>query len=104
VMHFYVERETDPARWYPRRRDGTIDVYDDLPAKYRKNVDTADAPFDRKAGDAPALNAAEIRDVIAFLGTLTDGYRNGYRDGYRPAADVGHAPSTAGPLRTTSLP
>ncbi|MGI4859623.1 MAG: cytochrome-c peroxidase, partial [Janthinobacterium lividum] len=57
VMHFYVERETDPARWYPRRRDGTIDVYDDLPAQYRKNVDTADAPFDRKAGDAPALNA-----------------------------------------------
>ncbi|MGI4861113.1 MAG: cytochrome-c peroxidase [Janthinobacterium lividum] len=75
VMHFYVERETDPARWYPRRRDGTIDVYNDLPARYRKNVDIADAPFDRKAGDAPALNAAEIRDVIAFLGTLSDGYR-----------------------------
>ncbi|MGI4984561.1 MAG: cytochrome-c peroxidase [Janthinobacterium lividum] len=100
VMHFYVERETDPARWYPRRRDGTIDVYDDLPAQYRKNVDTADAPFDRKVGDAPALNAAEIRDVIVFLGTLTDGYR----DGYRPVADVGQAPSTAGHRQTTSLP
>lgn len=34
-----------------------------------------DAPFDRKFGDKPALNDAEIDDVIAFLQTLTDGYR-----------------------------
>jgi len=33
-----------------------------------------DPPFDRKAGDAPALTPAEIDDVVAFLGTLTDGY------------------------------
>jgi cytochrome c peroxidase len=34
-----------------------------------------DAPYDRKAGQAPALNDSEIADIIAFLGTLTDGYR-----------------------------
>ncbi|WP_228975721.1 hypothetical protein [Paraburkholderia gardini] len=34
-----------------------------------------DPPFDRKPGDAPALDDAEIKDVVAFLNTLTDGYR-----------------------------
>jgi len=75
VMHFYVQRETDPARWYPKGKNGKIDVYNDLPPKYKKNVDVADAPFDRKRGDAPALDDQEIKDVIAFLGTLNDGYR-----------------------------
>ena len=32
-------------------------------------------PFDRKPGDKPALDDAEIRDVVTFLRTLTDGYR-----------------------------
>ena len=98
VMHFYVERETDPARWYPRRKDGTIDVYNDLPKRYKKNVDTADAPFDRKAGDAPALNAAEIKDIIAFLGTLTDGYTPTAAGG--PAA----TPSAASTSAATTPP
>jgi cytochrome c peroxidase len=74
VLHFYVERETDPAKWYPKKPDGEFDLYNDLPAEYKKNVDFVDAPFDRKKGDKPALNAAEIDDIIAFLGTLTDGY------------------------------
>jgi cytochrome c peroxidase len=33
-----------------------------------------DAPFGGKRGDKPALNAAEIRDVVAFLRTLSDGF------------------------------
>jgi cytochrome c peroxidase len=74
VMHFYVERETNPGKWYPKLANGDFDVYDDLPSQYKQNVDVADAPFDRKAGDQPALNDAEIADVIAFLKTLTDGY------------------------------
>jgi cytochrome c peroxidase len=76
VMHFYVERETDPARWYPKLPNGEIDRYTDLPPAYRGNIDIVDAPFDRKLGDPPALNDAEIADVIAFLKTLTDGYRS----------------------------
>jgi cytochrome c peroxidase len=75
VMHFYVERETEPAKWYPQRADGTVDRYNDLPPDYRGNIDVVDAPFDGKAGDPPALNDAEIADIIAFLNTLTDGYQ-----------------------------
>jgi cytochrome c peroxidase len=75
VLHFYVERETDPAKWYPKLSNGEIDRYDDLPQQYRGNVDVVDAPYDRKPGETPALNDSEIADIIAFLGTLTDGYR-----------------------------
>jgi cytochrome c peroxidase len=74
VMRFYVERDTDPRKWYPTLPSGKVDKYDDLPARYRDNIDVADAPLDRKLGGKPALNEAEIRDVIAFLKTLNDGY------------------------------
>ncbi|UGY20406.1 cytochrome-c peroxidase [Bradyrhizobium septentrionale] len=74
VVRFYVERETRPERWYPRKVDGSIDKYDDLPDRPKANV-CLDPPFDRKAGDEPALTSAEIDDVVAFLGTLTDGYQ-----------------------------
>ena len=73
VIEFYVERDTDPGKWYAHNADGTVEKYDDLPAAYHDNVNV-DPPFDRKPGDKPALDAAEIDDVIAFLGTLTDGY------------------------------
>jgi cytochrome c peroxidase len=75
VMAFYVQRDTDPEKWYPRDSDGTVRKYDDLPAAYHKNVNTEDAPLDRHPGDQPALNAADIADVIAFLQTLTDGWQ-----------------------------
>jgi cytochrome c peroxidase len=71
VMEFYVQRDTDPAKWYSRNPDGTVKMFDDLPVRFDGNVNT-DPPFDRKAGDPPALSDAEINDVIAFLGTLTD--------------------------------
>jgi len=50
-------------------------TFDDLPVAYRRNVDTIDPPFDRPSGAQPALSHAEERDIIAFLRTLTDGYR-----------------------------
>jgi cytochrome c peroxidase len=75
VIHFYVERETNPAKWYPRLANGEIDRYNDLPAKYKQNINVIDAPFNRKEGDEPALNDEEIADVIAFLKTLTDDYQ-----------------------------
>jgi len=73
VMQFYVQRDTQPQKWYPRNKDGSVDKFDDLPVAYRDNVNV-EAPFDRKPGDRPALNDAEIKDVIAFLKTLNDGY------------------------------
>ncbi len=72
VLDFYAWRETRPERIYPRGRDGTIARYDDLPAAYRANIDTTDAPFDRRRGAAPAMTPQDERDIIAFLQTLTD--------------------------------
>ncbi|WP_098494800.1 cytochrome-c peroxidase [Collimonas sp. PA-H2] len=73
MLHFYAERDTDPGKWYPKVK-GKIDKYDDLPPRYRGNIDSLDAPLNRKAGQAPALDDAEIGDLIAFLKTLNDGY------------------------------
>jgi cytochrome c peroxidase len=75
VVDFYATRDTNPEKWYPRRADGTIDIDNDLPAAYRANLNT-DPPFGGKPGDKPALNDAEIDDIVAFLGTLTDGYKH----------------------------
>ncbi|HEX4025148.1 MAG TPA: cytochrome c peroxidase [Steroidobacteraceae bacterium] len=74
VLDWYVNRDLHPARFYPRDSAGRPIRYDDLPAQYRGNVDVTDAPFNRRPGDQAALSAAQIRDIIAFLGTLTDGY------------------------------
>jgi cytochrome c peroxidase len=62
VVRFYATRDSDPARWYPRG------VPDDLPAAYRANLEEK-PPFGRRKA---ALTDAEIADVVAFLGTLTD--------------------------------
>jgi cytochrome c peroxidase len=75
VVKFYVQRETQPEEWYPHRADGSVQLYDDLPPAHRANVDIADAPFNQHRGDQPALSDSEIKDVVAFLQTLTDGYR-----------------------------
>ena len=75
VLDFYVNRDLHPERFYSRDAAGRAVPYDDLPRRYRGNVDKLDAPFNRRPGDQPALTRAQIRDVIAFLDTLTDGYR-----------------------------
>jgi cytochrome c peroxidase len=49
-------------------------MYDDLPAMHRTNVDVKDAPFNRRRGEQPAMSEQEIKDVVAFLKTLTDNY------------------------------
>ena len=74
VLAFYALREVHPELVYPCGEDGTVKKYDDLPPEYRGNVDTVDAPFDRRPGDPSALGPRERDDIIAFLRTLTDGY------------------------------
>lgn len=74
TTRFYVARDTDPASIYPKKPDGTVDKFNDLPDSYKGNIDVIDAPMDRKLGQPPALNEAEIKDVVAFLKTLTDGW------------------------------
>jgi cytochrome c peroxidase len=74
TLTFYVQRDTNPEKFYPLNTDGSVNKFDDLPAQYRVNVNTSEAPYNRKPGEAPALSDAEIDDLIAFLQTLTDGY------------------------------
>lgn len=76
VMDFYNLRETSPEKIYPRDAAGKVEKYNDIPPKYAANIDVADAPFDRKFGDRPAMSEQDIDDIIAFLKTLTDGYKN----------------------------
>ncbi|MDE0853232.1 MAG: cytochrome-c peroxidase [Nevskia sp.] len=73
VVRFYAQRDTNPGKWYPRRRDGSIDKFNDLPPPYRQNVNM-EVPFGGKPGERPLLTEPEIRDIVAFLGTLSDGY------------------------------
>jgi cytochrome c peroxidase len=72
VMDFYAFRDVAPQKVYPGGAK-----YDDIPAAYRVNVDTVDPPFDRNLGDPPAITEPEEDDIIAFLKTLTDGYKPG---------------------------
>jgi cytochrome c peroxidase len=73
VVRFYAERDTAPEKWYPRGANGATVKFDDLPAKYRNNVDAA-PPFGGHPGGAPTLSDDDVRDIVAFLNALNDGY------------------------------
>ncbi|WP_267956800.1 cytochrome-c peroxidase [Paraburkholderia sp. HP33-1] len=74
ALRFYVQRDTNPAKWYPKDAHGKVDKFDDLPVALRVNVDTTDEPLSRKTGERPVWSERDIDDVAAFLATLTDGY------------------------------
>jgi cytochrome c peroxidase len=120
AIGFYVRRDTNPEEWYPAADDGSVTKFDDLPAVYGGqfvvragvvgsdagylgNVNTLEIPYNRLIGDAPALSADEIDDVITFLCTLTDGY-----DPNNPGAQVlpaqcqAAASAAAAPRNSTS--
>lgn len=75
AVSFYVRRDTHPEEWYPKNAQGKIDKFNDLPRAFHTNVNVKEVPYDRKPGMAPALNEAEVDDVVAFLQTLSDGYK-----------------------------
>ena len=79
AVRFYVSRDTQPQAWYPPDAQGQVVAYNDLPAAYRQYVNTAEAPYDRRLGQAPALTEAEIDDLVAFLSTLSDGWQDAAR-------------------------
>jgi cytochrome c peroxidase len=83
VVDFYATRDVAPERWYPRGADGSVRKFDDVPARYQANINM-DPPFGGRPGDAAALSPQEIDDVVAFLGTLTDGYFDPSRPGPAP--------------------
>jgi cytochrome c peroxidase len=71
VVRFYSTRISDPTKWY-----GADVTTNDLPSKYVINIELVKAPFNRKASDGPMLTEAEVTDVVAFLRTLSDGYKS----------------------------
>ena len=73
VIRFYNTRDTNPELWYPKIK-GVVQKFDDLPVRYRSNVDTQKPLDGRLRGSEPALSRQDIEDLEAFLGTLTDGY------------------------------
>lgn len=75
VLDFYDFRDTEPEKIYPRGGGGTVQKFNDLPSRYVANIDVADPPFDRKPGDRLAMTARDEADIIAFIDTLVDGYK-----------------------------
>ncbi len=69
AVAFYAERDSAPEKWYPMRQDGTLAKFNDLPSAFAANV-SQEPPFGRQR----VLSEAEVDDLTAFLGTLTDGY------------------------------
>lgn len=67
VVAFYAQRASSPDRFYPPG-----ERFDDVPAKYRANVNMSSMPYNRPEGGSPALSDEDIDAVVAFLGTLTD--------------------------------
>lgn len=67
VVRFYATRATQPRDWY---KSGV--KFDDVPEKYRGNVNVNSVPYNRREGSKPALNEEEIDDIVAFLKALTD--------------------------------
>jgi len=67
VVAFYATRSTSPDLWYPHGAK-----FDDLPDRYRGNVNTLSFPYNRHEGERPPLDDADIDAIVAFLETLTD--------------------------------
>ena len=74
AVAFYVERDRRPEKWFPRGPDGKVRKFDDLPARYLDNINM-EPPFGGRPGDPARLTESDIDDIVAFLKTLTDGYR-----------------------------
>lgn len=70
AVAFYATRDTHPQRWFPADKK-----FNDLPPQYHANVDVDTPPYQRRPAQRPQLNDEEIDDIVAFLYTLTDGYR-----------------------------
>jgi len=71
ALQFYVQRDTNPKRWYPHSGNDVV-KFDDLPPAERGNINVTDLPLDNKLDGKPIWNDKDIDDVIAFLNTLTD--------------------------------
>jgi cytochrome c peroxidase len=87
AIEFYVQRDTNPDKWYPLDATGQPQKFNDVPPLLTRNVNQSEVPYNRHPGEQPALSEDEIDDVVAFLKTLTDGY-DPATDTADPARDV----------------
>ncbi len=67
VVAFYALRAVAPGRIYPPGQK-----FDDVPPKYRDNVNIYAPIYNQREGGAPPLTDEDIDAIVAFLGTLTD--------------------------------
>jgi cytochrome c peroxidase len=73
VVNWYVTRDLNPTHWYTTADGQTPDKqYNDLPKQYDGNVNREEVPYNVEGGQH--MNTAEMKDLIVFLCTLTDGY------------------------------
>lgn len=88
VVAFYATRSTNPDLWYPHGAK-----FDDVPDPYRGNVNTASFPYNRREGEPPAIDDADIDAIVAFLQTLTDEpYRSRIALASAPPANIAATP------------
>jgi cytochrome c peroxidase len=73
VVTFCATRATDPMLWYHSQVK-----FEDVPARLRGQVNVKSIPYNRRQGNAPALDDAEIDAIVAFLNTLTDAASRGH--------------------------
>ena len=71
VIEFYNERDLYPEKFYSKQSGRQRASVRRHAAGIPDNIDH-DPPLDRKPGSTPALSAADIDDLIAFLKILTD--------------------------------
>ena len=71
VIRFYNTRDTEPERWYPMVGGQPL-KFDDLPRRYRGNIDTQKPLDGRARGSAPPMTEQEMADLETFLEMLTD--------------------------------
>jgi cytochrome c peroxidase len=67
VVVFYARRAVAPNLVYPKGQK-----FDDVPEKFRGNVNIYAPIYNRREGAPAPMNDADIDAVVAFLGTLTD--------------------------------
>jgi cytochrome c peroxidase len=67
AVAFYALRAVAPDRIYPPGQK-----FDDVPPKYRDNVNIYAPIYNQREGGIPPLSDEEIDAIVAFLGTLTD--------------------------------
>jgi cytochrome c peroxidase len=73
AIRFYNTRDTNPEFWYPTV-NGVVQELDDLPPKYRGNLDRQAPLNGRERGSKPPMTEQEMDDLEVFLNTLTDDY------------------------------